>query len=305
MLTRALEPRNADEGKILDEALARYSEEDPTLLVQADEESGARMVSGMGELHLDVLLERMRREYGIGPRAGNPQVVLRESVRAAADADVTFDRELGKERHQGRVALHVAPRPRGAGNSVTVGDFLPAKAEDARKILPPALLDAALEGVRDALQSGELTGCPVTDVAVTVTGVTRQEGLTTAPGCHMAAAQALREALAAASPVALESPHARGDHHAGRFSGAAINLFTSCGGKVEELEDHGGRKLLRGTALCDGFSAFPLPCVPPPQGPGRVGCSALPALTCPEAPMRQPHPGSAPRRQKKSWATLP
>ena len=248
VLTRALEPRNADEGKILDEALARYSEEDPTLLVQADEESGARMVSGMGELHLDVLLERMRREYGIGPRAGNPQVVLRESVRAAADADVTFDRELGKERHQGRVALHVAPRPRGAGNSVTVGDFLPAKAEDARKILPPALLDAALEGVRDALQSGELTGCPVTDVAVTVTGVTRQEGLTTAPGCHMAAAQALREALAAASPVALE-PLMRVEITTPEdFLGAAINLFTSCGGKVEELEDHGGRKLLRGTA---------------------------------------------------------
>lgn len=196
---------------------------------------------------------------------------------------MTFDRELGKERHQGRVALHVAPPPRGAGNSVTVGDFLPAKAEDARKILPPALLDAALEGVRDALQSGELTGCPVTDVAVTVTGVTRQEGLTTAPGCHMAAAQALREALAAASPVALE-PLMRVEITTPEdFLGAAINLFTSCGGKVEELEDHGGRKLLRGTALCDGFSAFPLPCVPPPRaGPGW--CSALPALTCPEAP---------------------
>lgn len=72
VLTRALEPRNADEGKILDEALARYSEEDPTLLVQADEESGARMVSGMGELHLDVLLERMRREYGHRPPRGQP-----------------------------------------------------------------------------------------------------------------------------------------------------------------------------------------------------------------------------------------
>ena len=219
-------------------------------------------------------------------------------MRAAADADVTFDRELGKERHQGRVALHVAPRPRGAGNSVTVGDFLPAKAEDARKNFAPALLDAAaLEGVRDALQSGELTGCPVTDVAVTVTGVTRQEGLTTAPGCPMAAAQALREALAAASPVALE-PLMRVEITTPEdFLGAAINLFTSCGGKVEELEDHGGRKLLRGTAPLRRLFGFPLPCVPPPRaGPGW--CSAFARFDCPEAPMRQPHPAAAPRAKK-------
>lgn len=116
------------------------------------------------------------------------------------------------------------------------------------KFCPPALLDAALEGVRDALQSGELTGCPVTDVAVTVTGVTRQEGLTTAPGCHMGCGAGPARGPRGGLACSAGTPHARGDHHAGRFSGAAINLFTSCGGKVEELEDHGGRKLLRGTA---------------------------------------------------------
>ena len=248
VITLALESRNADESKILDEALARYTEEDPTLLAQQDEDTGTRNVSGMGELHLDVLLERMKREYGISPRAGNPQVVLRETVRKEAEAAAVFDKELGKERHQGSVALRVAPRARGTGNAVEVGDFLPQDAAEARKILPRVYLDAALEGVRDALQSGDLTGYPVEDVAVTLTSVERQEGVTTVPGSRMAAGQALREALAAASPVALE-PVMRVEITAPEdFLGAAITMFTTCGGKVEDMEDHGGRKTLRGTA---------------------------------------------------------
>ena len=248
VITLALEPRNADEGKILDEALARYTEEDPTLLARLDDDTGSRMVSGMGELHLDVLLERMQREYGISPRAGNPQVVLRETVRKEAEAAAVFDREMGKERHQGSAALRVAPRARGTGNVVEVGDFLPQDAAEARKILPRVYLDAALEGVRDALQCGDLTGYPIEDVAVTLTAVDRQEGLTTVPGCRMAAGQALREALAAATPVVLE-PVMRVEITVPEdFLGASITLFTTCGGKVEDMEDHGGRKTLRGAA---------------------------------------------------------
>lgn len=120
--------------------------------------------------------------------------------------------------------------------------------QEARKILPPALLQAALDGVRDGLQSGELTGWPLVDVAVTLTNVERREGLTTIPGCHMAAGQALREALSKAAPVALE-PVMRVEINVPEdFLGPAISLFTAAGGKVEDLEDHAGRKLLRGTA---------------------------------------------------------
>ena len=146
------------------------------------------------------------------------------------------------------MALRVAPLARHTGNQVTVGDFLPADPQEARKILPPALLQAALDGVRDGLQSGELTGWPLVDVAVTLTNVERREGLTTIPGCHMAAGQALREALSKAAPVALE-PVMRVEINVPEdFLGPAISLFTAAGGKVEDLEDHAGRKLLRGTA---------------------------------------------------------
>lgn len=248
VITLALEPRNADEGKVLDEALARYTEEDPTLLSHFDEETGMRTISGMGELHLDVTLERMRREYHISPRVGAPEVIMRETITGTGEGDCVFDRELGKVQHFGHVSVSVAPRPRGAGNTVKPGSFLPEDKIAAAKIIQKELLAAALEGATDALQSGDLTGYPVVDVAVTITGIERRDGVAYEPGCRMAAAQALKQALAAASPVILEPvmnvtiscPEAE--------LGSAISLFGTLGGKIDEMEDNSGQKVVHGTA---------------------------------------------------------
>ena len=248
VITLALEPRNADEGKVLDEALARYTEEDPTLLSHSDEETGMRTISGMGELHLDVTLERMRREYHISPRVGAPEVIMRETITGTGEGDCVFDRELGKVQHFGHVSVSVAPRPRGAGNTVKPGSFLPEDKIAAAKIIQKELLTAALEGATDALQSGDLTGYPVVDVAVTITGIERRDGVASEPGCRMAAAQALKQALAAASPVILEPvmnvtiscPEAE--------LGSAISLFGTLGGKIDEMEDNSGQKVVHGTA---------------------------------------------------------
>ena len=248
VITLALEPRNADEGKVLDEALARYTEEDPTLLSHFDEETGMRTISGMGELHLDVTLERMRREYHISPRVGAPEVIMRETITGTGEGDCVFDRELGKAQHFGHVSVSVAPRPRGAGNTVKPGSFLPKDKIAAAKVIQKELLAAALEGATDALQSGDLTGYPVVDVAVTITGIERRDGVASEPGCRMAAAQALKQALAAASPVILEPvmnvtiscPEAE--------LGSAISLFGTLGGKIDEMEDNSGQKVVHGTA---------------------------------------------------------
>ena len=248
VITLALEPRNADEGKVLDEALARYTEEDPTLLSHFDEETGMRTISGMGELHLDVTLERMRREYHISPRVGAPEVIMRETITGTGEGDCVFDRELGKVQHFGHVSVSVAPRPRGAGNTVKPGSFLPEDKIAAAKVIQKELLAAALEGATDALQSGDLTGYPVVDVAVTITGIERRDGVASEPGCRMAAAQALKQALAAASPVILEPvmnvtiscPEAE--------LGSAISLFGTLGGKIDEMEDKSGKKVVHGTA---------------------------------------------------------
>lgn len=248
VITLALEPRNADEGKVLDEALARYTEEDPTLLSHFDEETGMRTISGMGELHLDVTLESMRREYHISPRVGAPEIIMRETITGTGEGDCVFDRELGKVQHFGHVSVSVAPRPRGAGNTVKPGSFLPEDKIAAAKVIQKELLAAALEGATDALQSGDLTGYPVVDVAVTITGIERRDGVASEPGCRMAAAQALKQALAAASPVILEPvmnvtiscPEAE--------LGSAISLFGTLGGKIDEMEDNSGQKVVHGTA---------------------------------------------------------
>ena len=248
VITLALEPRNADEGKVLDEALARYTEEDPTLLSHFDEETGMRTISGMGELHLDVTLERMRREYHISPRVGAPEVIMRETITGTGEGDCVVDRELGKVQHFGHVSVSVAPRPRGAGNTVKPGSFLPEDKIAAAKIIQKELLTAALEGATDALQSGDLTGYPVVDVAVTITGIERRDGVASEPGCRMAAAQALKQALAAASPVILEPVMNVPISCPDAELGSAISLFGTLGGKIDEMEDNSGQKVVHGTA---------------------------------------------------------
>ena len=236
----ALEPRNADEGKALDEALTRFTTEDPTLLVELDEGSGHRILSGMGELHLDVVRERITREYGITPRAGHPQVVRRETVTREACAEEHFDRELGKEHHVGGVGLRVAPATRGAGNRIMFADELAT--------LPAPFREAVRQGLDNALQSGPLTGYPLQDVDVTVTAMPRREGVSTAVGYHMAAGLALRTVLEAAQLVTLEPLMSVELSVPDAQLGAAISLFGVRGGKVENLDERSGLKIVQGIA---------------------------------------------------------
>lgn len=241
VMTLALETRNADEVAKLDEALARYTAEDPTLMVQLDNETGARTLRGMGELHLAVVLDRLQREYGIRPRTGQPQVVLRETVSCEGAGDVVFDKELGKERHRARVALRVFPQPRGSGNSVSFDDCVGE--------LPQQLRNATMEGIHDALQSGVLTAWPVIDVGVCIIQVIGVDDEISAPGCYMATQAALREALTKAGPKELEPIMRTEINVQESFLGASIALLTACKGKVDNLGDGiGGQKQISALA---------------------------------------------------------
>lgn len=248
VINLALEPRNADEGKTLDEALTRYCMEDPTLAVELDEGSGHRILSGMGELHLEVVQERIRREYGIAPRAGNPQVVKRETPTRRASADAVFERELGKILHHGQVSLTLSPRARNTGNTVTFADTLP--------LLPAPLRQAIAEGVDNALQSGPLTGYPLQDVDVLVTGFQRREGVSTPVGFHMAAGAAMRLALEQASVAVLEPLMFVEMNMPESALGSCISLFGACGGKVDNLFDRAGLKIVQGLAPLSRLFGF-------------------------------------------------
>jgi len=186
----------------------------------------------------------MRREYSIAPRAGNPQVIRRETVARPGMADGLFERELGEQLHHGDLSLTVAPRGRDAGNVIA---FSP-ETENMTPPVPRALREAILQGVADALLCGPATGYPVQDVEVRITAVRRREGASTAPGFQMAAGLAVRQALEAARPLPLEPIMAVEISVPEDWLGAAIGLFGSHGGKVESLEDRGGQKRVQGLA---------------------------------------------------------
>ena len=258
VISLALEPRNSEEGKKLDEALERYLAEDPTLAATLDEGSGHRIVSGMGELHLEVLLERMKREYGLLPRAGQPQVVMRETIAQAAEGHGRFDRELGDVRHLGEVDLQLSPRPRGSGNLVRFApEYDPdIKREKGEAVFPRQFVEDVRQGVQDSLLSDPFTGYPMQDIEVLVTRIGREEGRTTSAGCHMAAGMAMRDALEKGGSLTLEPIMKVEISVPEDFLGNAISLFNSRGGRVENLSNRATLKTIEGLAPMSKLFGF-------------------------------------------------
>jgi elongation factor G len=240
VISLALEPKTTAEGDRLNEVFEKCLQEDPTLFFEQDQDTGQRVLSGMGELHLDVVLERVKREYGLEPRVGKPQVVHQETVNAQAEAEGEFHRELGEKMHYGFVALSVEPLPRDKGRDVVF--------ELDTTLWNEQYVDAVAQGVWDSLQSGVLRGCPVQDVRVRVKEMRRKDGESTPAGYHMAAVAAMKKALAAASPALLE-PIMRVEITApNEYVGEAVGLLGSKSAKVDNIIDRGGQKVVQALA---------------------------------------------------------
>ena len=248
VLSLAIEPRNSEEADKLDEVLERYMLEDPTLESERDEATGQIILSGMGELHLEVVLERMSREYGLRPRTGKPQVVYQETVAAEAEAREQFHRELGEVVHFGAVRLAVQPRPRDKGRDI-VFEFDTAS-------WPEAWLLAVEEGVSDALQSGVIKGYPVQDVRVRILDMERRDGESSPAGYRMASAMALRSALRLASPELLEPIMWLEASAPADFVGEVVGILGAKGAKIENMLDRGERKVVQALAPLSGLFGF-------------------------------------------------
>ncbi|MFP4070672.1 MAG: elongation factor G [Desulfovibrionales bacterium] len=236
VISLALEPRNTSEEEKLEDALQKMLQEDPTLFLEKDRETEQLIISGMGELHLEVVLERLKREYNVAFRSGKPQVVFQETVTGSAAAEAEFSRELGENFHQGTVALKVNNRDRGAGNDVVFTMDTQA--------WPKEWCDAAVQGVLDGLQSGVLEGHPVQDVRVTITGMKRFNGKSSPVAFHAAAMQALKKALTGASPVLMEPLMWVEVYVPEEFVGDVIGLLGSKGAKIENMFDRHGQKVV-------------------------------------------------------------
>ena len=204
VLGLAIEPQSsADEEKLL-EALDKLQQEDPTLRVEEDPETGQRVLRGMGELHLQIAGERLRREFNVNLRVGNPDVVTRETIAGSAETDSLFHRVIeqpdGKKLEMkagARVA--VAPLPRGAGVTITATPRVRSEGVE----LNPAQREAVAGGAEDALVSGPATGAALQDLAVRVLEVELFGALSSPSAVRVAVADATRKALAQAGGLVL------------------------------------------------------------------------------------------------------
>jgi len=248
VISLALEPKNSEEGDKLDEVLEKYLQEDPTLTYVQDKDTGERVISGMGELHLEVVIDRLRREYKLSPRVGNQQVVYQEAVSREAQATGMFDRELGDQPHFGRVTVGIAPRERDKGNRVRFGMDTEG--------WPAAWLDAVEQGITDSLMSGVLKGYPVQDADVAVLQMERKDGASSPAGYHMAAALAVKEAMELAGPVLLEPIMQVEINVPDEHVGDAISLLGMKGARVGNMFDRAGLKIIQALAPMSRLFGF-------------------------------------------------
>ncbi|HEX9288524.1 MAG TPA: EF-Tu/IF-2/RF-3 family GTPase, partial [Anaeromyxobacteraceae bacterium] len=198
VLSQAIEPATLRERDLLLEALARIADEDPSFRSGEDEQTGELIVSGMGELHLDVVRERIRREFGLEVRMGQPEVLMRETLSAEAEGRGSFAR-TNDEQVFGEVAVRVRPRERGAG----IG-FALAPGVAALPFMHHEVRDMIEQGAREALDAGVLQGHPLQDAEVTITAATWREGASKPFAYKIAAGEAVREAASRAGPILLE-----------------------------------------------------------------------------------------------------
>jgi elongation factor G len=205
VITRAIEPKTQAEKERLDFGLAKLADEDPTFRFGEDPETGQTIIRGMGELHLDIMVDRLRREYGVEANVGRPQVVHRETLAGTAEAEARFERQVDDETLFGQARVRVAARPRGSGNVVRLAIVPPEPMPGAAKIPEPprAILEAALEGATEAMRSGP-EGYPFEDIEVVVTGIEYRPDASTPAGQKAAVGEALRQASREAGTRLLE-----------------------------------------------------------------------------------------------------
>ena len=224
VISVSLEPESLAERDKMNDTLAILSREDPTFTYHEDEETGQLIISGMGELHLDVLVTRMQDDFKVKCRVGSPQVTYREAVTESADASESYSKTLGGKENTAGITIHVEARPQGEGNSYACS----VKRND----IPDEIFEAMESAFESSLQSGIQYGYPCTDTAVTVTDVVYSELTSTTFAFEACAAAVFDKACSAAKPELLEPVMDVDISCPKEFVGDAMNQMTSRGGII-------------------------------------------------------------------------
>ncbi|OGP19683.1 MAG: translation elongation factor G [Deltaproteobacteria bacterium GWA2_57_13] len=224
VISIAIEPKSKADQEKLGLSLQKLTVEDPSFRVRTDEETGQTIISGMGELHLEIIVDRLLREFNVGANVGKPQVAYKETIRRAVEHEGKFIRQTGGRGQYGHVYLKVEPQPAGAGF-----EFVDAVKGGA---IPREYIPAVEDGVEEALESGPLAGYPMVDVKVTLLDGSYHEVDSSEIAFKIAGSLAYKEAVGKARPVLLEPIMAVEVVVPEEFMGEVIGDISSRRGKV-------------------------------------------------------------------------
>jgi len=241
VISQSVEPATLREKEKLEESLRKLADEDPTFQWHEDAGTGQTIIRGMGELHLDILVDRLKREFKVEARTGQPQVVYRETITGEGKGSECFERAPSEgEAIHGDVSVKISPAERGAGNSVSWA--FPSASRETPFWFDDEVSAAIEEGVHQALRSGVVDGYPVEDVEVSITRVDFKESLSKPLGFTIAAANAVREAMRSANAVLL-SPVANVQVSGPpSFTGEVIGSINQRRGRVENMEERSAQR---------------------------------------------------------------
>ncbi|MCL2070340.1 MAG: elongation factor G [Treponema sp.] len=228
VISVSMEPKNLSEQEKLKDILALLSKEDPTFIAKENEETGQLIISGMGELHLEVLVTRILKEYNVGAKVGNPQVTYRESISTSLEKTETFSKVLAGKENSASLTLHLEPLERGTGNRY--------KWAVKKAAIPDEIQDAVERGINAAFMSGIVLGYPCIDIGVTVIAAGYSELTGTEFAFEACASLGFDEACKNASPILLEPIMAVDLLSPKEFVGDVISLMTQRGGQVQSME---------------------------------------------------------------------
>jgi len=231
VISQAIEAKTPADQEKLAQALVKLTDEDPTLRVKYEDETAQTVISGMGELHLEVIVDRLRREFNARVNVGRPRVVYRETIQKQIEIESVFEKELGEKRHFGQVRIELIPRKRGMGNEIVN--------QLSEEMIPAEYHEAMEEGLREAMMSGVLNSYPVIDVGVRLIGGAYRDGESSAQGYKIAAATAFRDGCLAADPVMLEPIMMVDIITPGEFMGDVIGDINARRGEIQAVNPKG------------------------------------------------------------------
>lgn len=235
----AIEPKTkADQDKI-GESLARLAEEDPTFRTRTNPETGQTIISGMGELHLEIIIDRLLREFKVNANVGKPQVAYKESVKKKTVTETTFEKQSGGRGQYARVIIEVEPLKEGEGKRFTN--------RSNPENVPREFAAAAEIGVLEALQAGVLAGYPVDDVQVTLTGGNYHEVDSSEQAFKIVGSMAIKQALADAEPILLEPIMDIEIVCPEEYVGDVISDLNARRGRIYGFEENRDSKIIKGS----------------------------------------------------------